>query len=124
MINTNSTIYNMHDREYAAMQRGAAALMAKQTKPKPKGRIRPKSERPQSGIKGVTWDKSAGKDGMWSVRVIYKGKRKFCGLTFNKYDGPYMKKRKLADLIEEDADKERALIEKQQATMNFEYKRS
>lgn len=123
MINTNSTIYNMHDREYAAMQRGAAALMAKQPKPTPARVSRPKSEIPQSGIPYVTWDKSKAKDGMWSVNVIYKGVKKFCGLTFNKYDGPYMQSKKTAELFEEDAAMERARIAKRQTTMEFSYQR-
>ena len=88
----------MHDREYAAMQRGAAALMAKQPKPKPARVSRPKSEIPQSGIKGVTWDRSKGDNGMWSVSIVFDGVKRSCGTTDFEEFGPAMQKEKRQQL--------------------------
>ncbi len=91
-----------HDMEQFHLNKVLVKLWGNQPKPKPKRISRPKSDIPQSGIKGVTWDRSQGDKGMWSVSIMFNGVKRFCGRTDFKEFGPTMQdeKRQQLELIE------------------------
>ena len=95
MINTNSPLMTMNDREYDALQRATALLRAKQPKPKPPRKNRPKDQIKQS-VHGFTyWDEMSLK---WKVYVKHNRKKVYCGKTYDQDNAPAMQQAKLDEL--------------------------
>jgi hypothetical protein len=89
MINTNSTIMTMNDREYSALQRATAQLRADQPEEKPKRVLRPRDKVPKSEHDFTYWDKQSLK---WTVYVKFEGVKTYVGKTYYEDRIPAMKR--------------------------------